>query len=305
MSEKVSILLSTYNGERFLRELLDSLLSQSYENYDIRIRDDGSTDKTRDILNEYSSKYQNIKVRYSSNIGVARSFFDLLEHAGDDCEYFAFCDQDDVWMNSKIERAVTILNKCSKIEHALYCANYILCDEKKNLLKAPSLNTRIKPSFSNALLENIAAGCTIVMNRNARSLLLKQPPEGIFAHDWWFYLVVSAFGQIIYDPTPTLYYRQHASNVVGAKASSIMKWKSRLGRYVVKRKESAVIRQAQEFEKIYGAMLKKENKKILNDFIDHQSNIIRRCKYAMFGQACRQSSIDNIIFKLLYILKKI
>jgi glycosyltransferase involved in cell wall biosynthesis len=305
MPEKACILLSTYNGEKFLRELLDSLLSQSYGNYEIRVRDDGSTDKTRDILSEYSSKYQNIVLRHGSNIGVARSFFDLLENAGDDCTYFAFCDQDDVWMGSKLEKAITMLNNCSQIEPAMYCSNYILCDEKMNLLKDPPSNNHIKPSFSNALLENIAAGCTTVMNKNARSLILKQRPKGFFAHDWWFYLVVSAFGQVIYDPTPTLYYRQHASNVVGAKASMLMKWKSRLSRYLVDAQEGVVIRQTQEFEEIYGTMLKNENKNILSNFLTDQNSIIRRCKYALFGPARRQSLIDNIIFKLLYILKRI
>lgn len=305
MPGKVSILLSTYNGEKYLRELLDSLLSQSYENYEIRIRDDGSTDKTRDILNEYSSKYQNIILRYGSNIGVARSFFDLLESAGEDCTYFAFCDQDDVWMDFKLERAVYALNNCPQTEQCMYCSNYILCDEKMKLLLPPPANNHIKPAFRNALLENIAAGCTIVMNRNARSLILKQRPKGVFAHDWWFYLVISAFGQVIYDSTPTLYYRQHDSNVVGAKASSFMKWKDRLIRYLVKRKENAVIRQAQEFRNIYGVMLNNTNINLLNDFLDHQNNMIRRCKYALFGSARRQSLIDNIIFKLLYILKRI
>ena len=98
---KVQILMSTYNGERFLREQIESLLRQSWKNVEILIRDDGSKDGTREILNEYSDKYENIQVYLESNLGVARSFFELLKKS--DADYVAFCDQDDICLEKKIE----------------------------------------------------------------------------------------------------------------------------------------------------------------------------------------------------------
>lgn len=305
MLEKVCILLSTYNGEKYLSELLNSLLTQTYRNFEIRIRDDGSTDKTRQILNEYAAKHSNVLVTFGDNIGVAWSFFELLETAGDDCEYFAFCDQDDVWLDVKLERAINVLKSIPKSTYSMYCSNYALVDEDKKILKIAALPDHINPSFPNALLENIAAGCTTVLNKQARSLFLYQRPSPVFAHDWWFYLVVSAFGQVIYDPTTTLYYRQHASNVVGTKASLFEKWKRRAMRYLFEREPSRVLAQVLEFVKIYGAMLTSKEMNIAFDFANNQKSLIKRCKYALCGPAYRQSPIDNLIFKIFYILKKV
>lgn len=100
-SQKVQVLMSTYNGERFLQEQIESILNQSWKNLDILIRDDGSRDQTREILKDYSEKYSNVYIFLEENCGVARSFFELLKKS--DADYVAFCDQDDIWMEQKIE----------------------------------------------------------------------------------------------------------------------------------------------------------------------------------------------------------
>ena len=128
---KVQVLMSTYNGERFLREQMESLLQQTYENLEILIRDDGSKDGTCEILKEYGERYSNIKVYYESNVGVIKSFFELLKKS--EAAYIAFCDQDDVWLAEKIERAVEILK--NQQAPALYCSNKILTDESLTSLK--------------------------------------------------------------------------------------------------------------------------------------------------------------------------
>ena len=109
-SARVQVLLSTYNGQKYLKELMDSVLNQDFPNLEILVRDDGSTDKTLHILEKYSG-LKNVQILQGKNIGVVRSFFALLEASPPDAEYIAFCDQDDVWKEDKVSRAVGILEK--------------------------------------------------------------------------------------------------------------------------------------------------------------------------------------------------
>ena len=209
---KVQILMSTYNGERFLREQIESLLRQSWKNVEILIRDDGSKDGTREILNEYSDKYENIQVYLESNLGVAGSFFELLKKS--DADYVAFCDQDDIWLEKKIEAAVVKLEQ--EKGPALYCSNKILVDSTGNPMKKQDIRKR-RPGFGNAVVECICTGCTAVMNQELAEILKEEVPEHAILHDWWTYLAASYVGKVIYDEQAYIYYRQHQENVVGAK----------------------------------------------------------------------------------------
>ena len=109
MDKKVAVLISTYNGKKYLKEQLDSILNQTYPNIEIVIRDDGSTDSTLELVKEYQEKHSNIRLKEGTNIGFIKSFFKLLEMA--DADYYAYCDQDDIWLENKIELAVNALNQ--------------------------------------------------------------------------------------------------------------------------------------------------------------------------------------------------
>ena len=208
---KVNILLSTYNGERFIAEQLDSLFNQTYSNIAIHIRDDGSTDSTVDLINSHPITKDSAILTRGNNIGVIASFLQLIASSGSPGDLYAFCDQDDVWKPEKIARAVEQIMKHPEPDRVLYCTRLEYVDEHLDHL-GYSLNPRLT-GFSNAVVENIAIGCTVVFGSEIRRLMLEGAAADMMMHDWWAYLVASAFGEIIYDDFPSIQYRQHGSTV--------------------------------------------------------------------------------------------
>mgnify|MGYP001557556533 FL=1 len=204
---KLHILLSTYNGETYLEELLDSVLGQSYPSIQLHVRDDGSTDSTVSILQRYQAKDERISVELGSNIGVQASFYSLLESVADTTGYFAFCDQDDIWDPQKLEVAVNMIQASERPDAALYFSR-LSCVDSRN---QPLYDTEIPrdPGFFNALVENSAIGCTCVFGNYLRSNFLRGHPAHMIMHDWWLYLCAASNGILIYDAVPRIRYRQH------------------------------------------------------------------------------------------------
>ncbi len=208
---RVNILLSTYNGERFVGEQLDSLFSQTYPNIAIHIRDDGSTDDTVDIIDAHPNRHRLASFDIGGNIGVVPSFLTLSAQHGAPGELYAFCDQDDVWKPEKIARAMEKILACPAPDKVLYCSRLEYVDERLGHLGYSRVPQQI--GFSNAIVENIAVGCTTVFGDTIRRLLLEGAPENMMMHDWWTYLVASGFGEVIYDDFVSIQYRQHGSTV--------------------------------------------------------------------------------------------
>jgi glycosyltransferase involved in cell wall biosynthesis len=218
----VSILLSIHNGAAFLEEQLASLRRQTHTEWVLRWRDDGSTDGSTQIMRRFSDSLPagrcvELTRGRDSRLGAARSFMLLLEHVPDR-HFAAFCDQDDVWFADKLERALRAVAPFHATEiPALYCSRQVLTDAA---LAPRGLSPALPsdPAFSMALTQNIATGCTILLAPAAIRLVLAGmplPPRTL--HDWWSYLLVSgAGGQVVTDDQPTLYYRQHLANAVGA-----------------------------------------------------------------------------------------
>src|SRR5581483_9694880 len=302
----VCVMLSTFNGARYVRDLLDSLLRQKLCILRILIRDDGSTDLTLSILDSYARNHKNIDLLVGNNIGVNTSFFELLRLAPDEAEFFAFCDQDDVWDADKVVRAVRMLPDAGKVLPGMYCSRVRLVDESLEVCAFSPLASR-GPSFENALVENIAPGCTILLNKPARRLLISRLPnvENIVSYDWWTYLVLAALGHVIYDGQATLEYRQHATNVFGA-STGIERWWRRLVRF----KESAyhlrVFDQAKELLLVFGDSLPAYRRAVLEDFLTaiKSPGVLQRVRYAAGSGVYRQSVIDNILFKVLVCMGK-
>lgn len=218
-SAKVVILLSTYNGAPFLAEQLDSLIGQTHRDWSIYASDDGSTDETLDILKSYQKMLgeERLVIVNGPRKGFSANFLSLLKRPGINGDFFAFCDQDDLWEPHKLKLAVDWCQKIAPDTPALYCARTQLVDSSgvpiglSPLFSAP-------PSFRNALVQSLAGGNTMLFNESARRLLAKtNDSDRIISHDWWAYLVVSGCkGTIYYDPTPTIGYRQHGSNLIGS-----------------------------------------------------------------------------------------
>jgi len=302
-STRVQVVLSTFNGQRFLQDQIESILNQDYTEVDLLIRDDGSTDETPHILERYKI-LKNVQISQGHNVGVVKSFFKLLDASSLDAEYIAFCDQDDVWLENKISRAIGILEQHNDKIPTMYCSRVTLTDEDLNKLAHSQIPKR-EPDFRNALVQNVATGCTIVINNAARQLILKKFPSSAMVHDWWIYMVVSAFGKVIYDTESKILYRQHSANVIGEKSGLLAKWIKRIRRFLKHGKIPFVTLQAKEFSKIYGELLPSDKKGILDRFINERSTFMGRLRYACKGEIYRQTKLDDFILRLLIILNRI
>lgn len=215
--------MSTYNGEKYLEEQLESILLQTDVDFSILIRDDGSTDGTKCILQHYVQDHPDkITVITGDNIGCAQSFLSLIQMASDGFDYYAFADQDDVWKQEKLKRAVDVIRSSSQGERpVLYAGACTLVDKDLNIIekRRKRAGKPIRPSFGHALVQVIGAGCTMVFNKELFQLLHGKMPRDAVMHDSWLYLVASAFGTVLVDSEPFIYYRQHESNTVGVPAN--------------------------------------------------------------------------------------
>lgn len=209
---RVVVLMSTYQGERFVAEQLQSILSQLPEDGQVLVRDDGSHDHTADIVE--ATRDPRVRLIRGQNLGFGGSFLTLMALAPPDADLVLCADQDDVWLPGKILRAWQHLQPLGD-EPALYGSAQMLVDAQLNPLHATPPWPR-PPSLAGALTENMITGCTAALNRAGVQLLQRAGvPPGVRFHDWWFYVVVSAFGRVVIDDQPTMLYRQHGGNQIG------------------------------------------------------------------------------------------
>lgn len=226
--QRVAILLSTFNGEAFLREQLDSLLNQTHQDWVLYWRDDGSRDETRAVMAEFVGRAgQGRCVEISGpsgNLGPAASFHALLCSVSEglaQSDAVAFADQDDVWLPNKLERGLGALAALPPDVPALYCARQVLVDAQLNRIGLSVLASN-DGAFPAALAQNVATGCTVMLNSRAAKLVAASVPSTATQHDWWCYLVVTAAGGVlVQDSEPVILYRQHGGNAVGAPRSML------------------------------------------------------------------------------------
>ena len=242
----ISILLATYNGAKYLSELLDSLFAQTIQDFTLYIYDDCSTDDTVRIIESYSREHPGriIFTRRSSNSGSAKfSFLDMMTAHQDD--YVMLCDQDDVWLPHKIELTLKGMKQAEQ-EHGnltpLLIHTELLVTHEDTTQEIGQYHilanldcSRI--SLNCAIVQNIAIGCTIMYNRALSQLIIK-PCQFYVMHDWWLFLIASALGKIKYLEQETLLYRQHGTNSIGVSDTRTI-------RYILRRlRNSSRIRQA-------------------------------------------------------------
>lgn len=220
-SPLVAILLSTYNGEKFLIEQLDSICNQNHKNWIIGVSDDDSSDATLTILRHYQTLLGTTRLRIFSGPGrgFAANFLSLVCEPSIEADLFTFCDQDDIWHSDRLERALRWLQEIPAERPALYCGRTRLVDNKGLCLGNSPLFRKL-PSFNNALVQSLAGGNTMVFNAAARALLSNAGNLPVVSHDWWSYMLVSGCGGLVkYDPQPAIDYRQHGANLIGSNSS--------------------------------------------------------------------------------------
>ncbi len=296
----IQIFLSTYNGEKYLCEQLDSFVGLSnFDRIKVLIRDDGSKDGTRAILEKYKEKY-GFDVIFGENVGLNASMHELVLHSDPECRYFAFSDQDDVWLADKLSRAVDMLSGAEDSDvPTLYAASSSITDEELNIIGGTMIPKR-KLSFYNAMVQNVCVGHTQVCNRAAIELLKLGHSPDVMVMDYWVYTLVSATGRVVYDPVYTTLYRQHGSNVIGYSSSRWSNLKKRLGRLKSRQSEKNT-RQLRAFLQLYGDYIPKEFLAEAERFLKRQRNFFTRLGYIFTTKAYRQSFLENIIFRMMYL----
>lgn len=297
------ILLSTYNGAAWLDPQIASILGQTHANLVLRIRDDGSTDGTPDRLADWAARDPRIAWRRGSrNLGPCGSFFRLVDDISPDAAYAGFADQDDVWEADKIARAVAALAALPAGMPGLYCARVVIVDEalmRRGLSPLPARG----PSLANALVENIAIGCTIVMNRPAIDLLRERWPAPPVFHDWWAYQAIAGLGRVIYDPRPALKYRQHGGNAIGAGYTPLDRLLGKVRRQLTSAQSNLRRHQASELRRLFGDRLSPADRAAIDDLLDSEARLPARLRYALTGKAHRQHWLDTLAYKALYVLR--
>ena len=222
------ILLSTYNGAAYLREQLQSLVAQTHDSWILYWRDDGSSDATVSIMSEFAAAVGGDRcVRVTQPAGrvwPAASFMALLNAAVPSLgprDSVAFADQDDVWRSDKLARGLAELAAADAVGPVLYCARLVVANADLVRLAVTNISQR-ECGFPASLTQNIAAGCTIMLNRHAAELVAGSVPPGSSSHDWWSYILVTAAGgRIVVDDTTVALYRQHRGNLIGIQPSQV------------------------------------------------------------------------------------
>ena len=263
--------MSTYNAMKFGVAQLSSILAQAGVKVQLRVRDDGSSDGTQQWLDAEAAK-EHLVWWQGENLKPARSFMELLEKADEEVGYYAFADQDDIWLSDKLNAAVARLEKSGDVP-ALYFSRTQPVNEQMEPLPALTFTPRV--TFGEALMCHVATGHTMVMNASLRRVLLHYRPAFLPMHDMWVYLVALAVGaKVYYDEKPHVYYRQHSENVLGASESAYARWCRRWTEWREGRQEFS--RLAEEVRKGFFEMMPDDERRVLTLFLDAKHRCLSR-----------------------------
>jgi len=304
--ERVAVLLCTRRGALFLDEQLGSIATQSHANWRVYASDDASDDQTRTILVDFQRRMgrDRLQLRNGPGRGFAANFLSLACEQRIEADYFAFCDQDDVWEPDKLSRALAWLAQVDPEMPALYCCRTRLIDEQGHTIGFSPLFSKA-PHFRNAIVQSIAGGNTMVFNAAARRLLVRAGGEAaVPAHDWWLYILVTAMGGTVrYDRHPSVRYRVHGANAIGANCT----FRARLARIRLLLKG-----RFRTWTDMHAAALlplasdiTPEGRRVLVEFLDaRRANALRRIVYIYVLRIYRQTLAGNIALFLAFVLRK-
>lgn len=263
---KVAILMSTYNGEKYLKEQVMSIVKQDYTDWHLYIRDDGSKDNTIDIIRELAKHNKQISFINDGNPqnkGVTRSFMALLASA--DADYYMFSDQDDYWLPDKVSATLAKMQNTEKNDRPVCVhTDLTIVDAQLNgseLLNGPDYSWS---GFRQLLFANCVTGCTMMINQPLKELINFNDEylKNIYLHDWWIALIAAAFGKVVYLNRSTILYRQHSGNVVGSNNKGT-NWYNKLPANV---RVIQTVRMAKDFWNVYQDKLQGKNKAYAREY---------------------------------------
>lgn len=300
-SKKVVILLSTYNGKRYISEQIKSLINQTYKEIFILIRDDGSKDLISKELKNWEDAFQTkIKVILGDNQGYKKSFLKMFYDAPE-ADIYMFCDQDDVWEKDKIQVAVEKLKDIKS--PAIYTSNVRYCNQYLQVIGDSHFNDN--GDIWKALLYNQAVGCTMAINNELRKQIMKIPFKNInfdyvYSHDCWVYRICVAIGgECVFDETPHILYRQHGNNQIGGSASFFGTWKNRLKKIYNRHIKQKL---ALELENCYGEFITDETRKDAIYTIAHYKSLKSKLYILKQKNIYTENLVDNlgVVFAILF-----
>lgn len=313
-SKAVAICMATFNGEQYLSEQIESIVKQTFEDWVLFIRDDGSSDRTVEIIERYCADFPEKIILISDETIVGgsskKNFAAILDWVNRhyDFSYFMFSDQDDVWLNDKIERCMKVLLEKEKtyngpvlVHSDLMVVNESLEVLGESFIRYRALDPEVK-DLPHLLVQNNITGCTMLWNREL-NVLLSLESEAVAMHDWWIALVASAFGEILYENKATIQYRQHGKNVVGATKVNSLGFivKRLLGNNHVKQTLNLAFEQAEAFHNVFCDRLSDDQRECLNTFCAIRTQRkVRRMIELLKGGYTKQG-IVQIIGELLFI----
>ena len=298
--KKVIVLLSTYNGDKYLSEFLDSVMNQTYSNFELFIRDDGSTDNTIKILKQYEKKYNKIHlILDGNNLGYPACFYYLTDCVSKKADYYFFADQDDVWQSNKIERALSKMKQYSSDEILAYYADYYICDEKLNVV-GTFRRKYDSVIFQKTIYEVCGLEFTMAINRCALLFLNQNKPIKSKARGVWMSMLFSSFGKIIYDHYPCAFYRRHDSSVTSDRMSGVGLWIWRVKHFFYSNEFSSYKIILNDFFDVVGERLNCQDKSILCIFIGNN-----RFRKAFFVGRLRSSILDEFALRFVFLLGKL
>ena len=283
----ISILLATYNGEKYIKEQIDSLLKQTYQDFKLFISDDSSTDSTYSIIQDYAKKHPNkifVTQNENNSSSAKLNFFQMMtQHKSD---YIMLCDQDDVWLPDKIEKSLHKMKELEKKHGSstplLVHTDLTIVDENLNTISSSYFKTEDinleKKTLNKIIARNITTGCTVIYNR-ALAERIDTTPKFMIMHDWWLTLAACALGKIDTIHEPTILYRQHADNEIGiVKVKTLSHMFHKLVNYKdAKKVLTDTYNQAECFLNVYRDRLSDTQIDFLEQFIDipNHSKLVR------------------------------
>lgn len=294
---KVNILLSTYNGEQNMKRQLDSLVNQTYKDFRLYVRDDGSVDNSVRILQSYEHELD-MEILQGENIGFVKSFMYLLQYA-EEGEYWAFCDQDDWWDEDKILKAVEWLETQEQRVPLLYHSAYEIVDsatDKRDIFyfKEEGYN------FCRSITENHFSGFSMVINRTMRDKMLKGNMDEIDFHDWWAAMIVTAFGKFKSDEQILARYYRYSESVTRITIGNKVRWFIRM-----LKSKSDIRKRSEEFYRVFGNELSPKDRKIVELFVMEKYNLKKSITKAFYPKRWRPNLSSEIFMRVLMLLGRI
>ena len=299
---RIAVLLSAYNGERYIEKQIESILNQDgIDSLTIIIRNDGSKDNTMRVIEKLQADHKNIEVIDGKNKGLVASFLELLKYAYEkEYDYYAFSDQDDYWLPEKLSIALQSLERHD--EPCMYSACSKIVDD--DLLESGSVTqTKLKDiTLYNSAIQNFCPGHNQVLNHAMAGMVVDKTrySTAIYSQDMWITTVASVTGNIIFDNTPHTLYRQHANNQLRFGKSKLEWVKDHIKR-LMKDEGMKIAIQLRLFADCYGEYLSDEQKKEILDFFDSQKSFPKRLCYILRTKLYRQRGYETLMFKLIYL----